>query len=198
MKNTRNKKSCIFLVRKYILYILHRTSEHSKCIHSYMLPLQSPEDPLLFNEILCFPQAGGITQQDWVSPHIEGGLYDVTSSSRDRRNNSRRPLTYSITNKNNTITAKERHIMTKYELLIFESKTSELECCIDTNSQRLFSRELLPTLGLPTITTWTPSLSLSPRRWSDRCVVISVHNLSTSAVTTSINNTVYSFNCISS
>lgn len=122
MKNTRNKKSCIFLVRKYILYILHRTSEPSQCIHSYMLPLQSPEDPLLFNEILCFPQASGITQQDWVSPHIEGSLYDVTSSSGDRRNNSRRPLTYSITNKNNTITTKERHIMTKYELLIFKVK----------------------------------------------------------------------------
>ena len=49
----------------------------------------------------------------------------------------------------------------------------------------LFNRVLLPTLGRPTMTTWTPSLSLSPRRWSARWFCISPLSLSTAAVTTS-------------
>ena len=51
--------------------------------------------------------------------------------------------------------------------------------------QMLFNRVLLPTLGRPMMTTWTPSLSLSPRRWSAKWFCISPLSLSTAAVTTS-------------
>ncbi len=48
----------------------------------------------------------------------------------------------------------------------------------------MFSKLLLPALGAPTMATWTPPLSLSPRRPSSRCASTLESNSLTSEQTT--------------